>query len=126
MGNSCSSKSTSCCAGEGYESLSLVDNMQWSNAVRECNINAIQVLHNHDPDVIDTIINDKGETALHVACRNRKVEIVEYLLKSNAQKDIKARKTWNTPLNNTYVIYFFSSNVMNFKMSHVLVHVYKN
>ena len=98
MGSSCSCSESGCCKDSSYQRIPVVENPHWSNAVREGNINAIKFLHSDDPGLIDSIVNDAGERAIHVAARLRKVEILEYLLENGAEKDMKSVKTGNTAL----------------------------
>lgn len=57
------------------------------NSVRLNQQNAVTVLLNHDPLLV-AVSNSEGDTALHIALRERYVRIVQLLIESGARVDI--------------------------------------
>ena len=76
-----------------------VTNERWINAVINNSMVGCRYVHMDDPDVIDQVVDiSSGEHAIHVAVRNRNLELVEYLGENNVDINCQSRIEKETAL----------------------------
>ena len=52
----------------------------WANAVNKLNIPGIKMLHQQDPDVINSCVTERGDIAIHIAIKRKHYELFRFLL----------------------------------------------
>ena len=79
--------------------LNDVHDDRWINAITSDSLIGAQYVYNDDPNVINTIVDRiNGEIALHIAVRNRNIEMIEFLCNNNIDINYKSKKIGQTAL----------------------------
>jgi len=63
-------------------------NQRWIQSVNEGNLVGCKFIHLEDPDVLDQFVEPKKkERAIHIAVKNKNMELLEYLLENQCDLD---------------------------------------
>ena len=104
------------CCGEGVNqeipntTLRCDPSSKWATAIHEGNFEEIKQLYNDNPKFLNVRVNTNGDTAMHIAVRRKQMQLIEFLLKHDADVNIQTLNTGNTPLHeaalreNVYII----------------------
>jgi len=73
-------------------------NKDWSDAVINGKIAGIKGLHQEDPDLINEMVDEHGHTAIHVAVKDQRMDILTYLLDNGVDINMRGGPFFNTAL----------------------------